>query len=238
MKRSRGRDRHRQGTNRTGYQRFLLLLLVRFSLTSPSEAAGRQFVESIGLTDFLTSIPPCAFTAIETTLLLLNLGEESLEVTDLRCISLHPGDAFSYALDRRSQLLLAPTGDEDVGSFGRETLRGSKTNPACPTGDKCDPSTSLPAIFSSVVILCRFQRCHHRQSVRAFSSCRSLDIHSWVPSKDASPRTPASGPSRGPCSHRPGFGKHPPTTPQTSARPISDCARNRCRGRLPLFVVT
>jgi hypothetical protein len=27
-------------------------------LNSPSEAAGHQFVESIGFTDFLTSIPP------------------------------------------------------------------------------------------------------------------------------------------------------------------------------------
>src|SRR5208337_3943330 len=44
-------------------------------------------------------------------------------------------------------LLLAPTGDEDVGSFGHETLRGSKTNPACPTSDKCDLSFQLAAHF-------------------------------------------------------------------------------------------
>ena len=30
------------------------------------------------------------------------------------------------------------------------------------------------------VILWLFQRCHDRQSVRAFSSWRSLDIHSWI----------------------------------------------------------
>src|SRR6266851_7024770 len=40
--------------------------------------------------------------------------------------------------------------------------------------------SSLQPIFSSVVILCLFQPCRHRQSVRAFSSCRFLDIHSWI----------------------------------------------------------
>src|ERR1700733_788747 len=76
-------------------------------------------------------------------LLLLNLSEESFEITDLRHISLHSGDASSYALDRRSQLLLTPTGDEDVCPFGHEALRGSKTNPGCSARDKCDLSLQL-----------------------------------------------------------------------------------------------
>src|SRR5260221_550004 len=60
---------------------------------------------------------------------------------------MYPGDASPYALDRQSQLLLTPTGDVDVCSFGHEALRGGKTNSTCPASDECDPSFQLARLL-------------------------------------------------------------------------------------------
>src|SRR5216683_138784 len=66
-----------------------------FTLTSNIEAKNSSVISPRGA---YFAVPSIREHNVETTFLLVNLSEESSEVTDLRHISLYPGDAFSYAL--------------------------------------------------------------------------------------------------------------------------------------------
>src|SRR5947209_17781157 len=71
---------------------------------------------------------------VEPALLLLDLGEEAIEIAKVRHVALDAGNVASDFLDRRSQIT-APR-DEDVRALVYKLLRRRKANAAIATGNE------------------------------------------------------------------------------------------------------
>src|SRR5262245_18840408 len=84
---------------------------------------------------------------VEPALLALDLGEEAIEVAEVRHVSPDAGHISSDLLDRRRRLRLTAPGDEDVGAFLHELLRRRETDAAVATRDECDFSFKLAHVF-------------------------------------------------------------------------------------------
>src|SRR4051794_39897489 len=84
---------------------------------------------------------------VEPALLPLDLGEEAIEVAEVRHVSLDAGDVSPDLPDRRRRLGLAAPGDEDVGAFLYELLRRRETDAAVATRNECDFSFKLARVF-------------------------------------------------------------------------------------------
>src|SRR2546427_1226818 len=78
---------------------------------------------------------------VEPALLLLDLGEEAIEIAKVRYVALDAGNVASDFLDRRSQIT-APR-DEDVRALVYKLLRRRKANAAIATGNERDLAFEL-----------------------------------------------------------------------------------------------
>src|SRR5437879_3391433 len=78
---------------------------------------------------------------VEPALLLLDLGEEAIEIAKVRHVALDAGNVASDFLDRRSQIT-APR-DEDVRALVYKLLRRRKANAAIATGNERDLAFEL-----------------------------------------------------------------------------------------------
>jgi hypothetical protein len=70
--------------------------------------------------------------------LLLNRGEQAIEVFHLGGIALNTRDVFTDRFDGGIKFSLATTGDEDICPFGDKALSSGKTDAAGTAGDKSD----------------------------------------------------------------------------------------------------
>src|SRR2546422_3494055 len=84
---------------------------------------------------------------IELALLALDLGEQPIEIAEVRHVSSYAGYISSDFLYRPSQLRLTAPRDEDVGAFIHELLRRRPANTAVATGHECDFSIELTHIW-------------------------------------------------------------------------------------------
>src|SRR5437870_2083546 len=84
---------------------------------------------------------------IELALLALDLGEQPIEIAEVRHVSSYAGDISSDFLYRPSQLRLTAPRDEDVGAFVHELLRRRQANTAVATGHECDLSIELTHVW-------------------------------------------------------------------------------------------
>src|SRR2546422_9614159 len=89
------------------------------------------------------------FRSIQPALFLLDLGEEAIQISKVRHVSLHAGDISADLFHRGVQFLLAPPSNEDVRAFVDEPLRRGKTDTAVAAGDEC----YLSGKFAHTVLL-------------------------------------------------------------------------------------
>jgi len=75
---------------------------------------------------------------IEMSLLLLDSGEQPIEVWQIRDIALNTCDIFTNLFYGSIQFTLTTTRDEDIGTFGDKALSSRKTDAAAAAGDKSD----------------------------------------------------------------------------------------------------
>jgi hypothetical protein len=75
---------------------------------------------------------------IEVSLLLLDSGEQPIEVCQIRDITLNTCDIFTNLFYGSIQFSLATTRDEDIGTFGDKALSSGKTDAAAAASDKSD----------------------------------------------------------------------------------------------------
>jgi hypothetical protein len=80
---------------------------------------------------------------IELALLAFDLREQAIEIAKVRHVSLHAGYVSSDLLDRRGQLSIAASRDEDVRAFLHKLLRRRKADAAIAAGDECNFSFEL-----------------------------------------------------------------------------------------------
>src|SRR6266704_1902762 len=95
------------------------------------------------------SRPFTLMSKVESTLFLLDLCIETIEVAKIRHVSLYALYISADLLYRRSQLRLTSARDEGIGAFVDKRFCRSKANPAGPTSNECGFSFKLVHIFSS-----------------------------------------------------------------------------------------
>src|SRR5207245_10902121 len=84
---------------------------------------------------------------VELALLAPDLCEETIEIAEVRRVSLYAGHIYSDLLDRRSQLRITAPRDEDVRAFVHELLRRRQANAAVASSDERDFPFKLPYEF-------------------------------------------------------------------------------------------
>ena len=75
--------------------------------------------------------------------LLLHGGVQSVEIGQLRDVSLDAGDILADLPGREVELALTAAGDEDVSLLGGESLGGGEANTTVAPCDDCDSSFQL-----------------------------------------------------------------------------------------------
>jgi hypothetical protein len=75
---------------------------------------------------------------IEVSLLLLDRGEQAIEVFQLGNIALNTHDVFTDRFYGSIKFSLATTRDKDIGTFGDKALGGGKTDATVTASDKSD----------------------------------------------------------------------------------------------------
>src|SRR5262249_32784538 len=81
---------------------------------------------------------------VEAALLLLDGGEQPVEVREVRDVALHAGGVLADLPDRLIEFGLAASGDEDVGTLGDEPPGRGQANAAVAPGDDRDFAFQFP----------------------------------------------------------------------------------------------
>ncbi len=81
-----------------------------------------------------------------------------IEIGEIRDVALHGGYVFADFLYGSFQFRLAPAGDEDVGAFGYETLRGGEADAAVAAGDDGYFSFEFAHFPSDTKFVCQLQK--------------------------------------------------------------------------------
>lgn len=86
---------------------------------------------------------------IEPAPLFFDLFEQTIQIAELRHISLHARDIGPQLLYRLIQFRLPPAADKHVGALLHEAFRRREANAAVTARDRCNFPSGLPMKFSS-----------------------------------------------------------------------------------------
>src|SRR5213594_571848 len=112
---------------------------------------------------------------VKPPLLPLDLGEQAVEIAEVRNIASDSGDVATDLLDRRRQLGVPPSSDEHVRALTGELLRRRQANSAIATGHERDLAVQLSHVSASpwLGMLGRRSRPGSRPSVTGGSAERA-----------------------------------------------------------------
>jgi hypothetical protein len=80
---------------------------------------------------------------VKPPLLPLDLGEQAVEIAEVRNVASDSGDVATDLFDGLRQLAIPPSSDEHVRALTNELLRGRQANSAIPTGHERDLAVEL-----------------------------------------------------------------------------------------------